>query len=400
MKPTLLIGAPGTGKTHRLVEEIIELKPDKFALVSFTRRAAHEAKDRLRAYYSEKELKYVRTIHSLCFELLGLRTTQVMTFQDLRKFGNEWGYDFHGRYRALEEDSFDMLTEDDAEYKEMMISIAKCAVTNTVLYNRYMAFKKDRKLIDYNDMISMACNLMAIDSLSVYGSHIELKLDLLCVDEIQDLTPLQMSFVHLLSTYSKNVIYAGDDNQMIFEWAGVDREKFFDLANNCTQEILKKNYRFKGNIPKLAHKITCRQASPTIAALFGMGYSMQTEHENIENIEYIATESMDFKKGESYLILARNGYLLSRTAAALDYLGEAWDWLGEESKPGSIKLSTIHGAKGAEADNVILMTDVSPATYENIENDSEHRVWYVAVTRAKKKLYIVQPQTDMYYDLF
>lgn len=66
-----------------------------------------------------------------------------------------------------------------------------------------------------------------------------------------------------------------------------------------------------------------------------------------------------------------------------------------------IKISTIHGAKGGEADKVALMTDISKRTYDDFDNDpdTEHRVWYVGVTRAKHELHIIKPKTQRsYYD--
>ena len=66
-----------------------------------------------------------------------------------------------------------------------------------------------------------------------------------------------------------------------------------------------------------------------------------------------------------------------------------------------ITISTIHGAKGGEADNVVLLSDMGLNAYNAmIDNeDAEHRVWYVGVTRAKKKLYICEPSTQYIYDL-
>lgn len=60
-----------------------------------------------------------------------------------------------------------------------------------------------------------------------------------------------------------------------------------------------------------------------------------------------------------------------------------------------IKISTIHGAKGGEAENVVLFTDMSNRTYKGMmENeDDELRVFYVGATRSKKNLFVVQPQT-------
>ena len=61
-----------------------------------------------------------------------------------------------------------------------------------------------------------------------------------------------------------------------------------------------------------------------------------------------------------------------------------------------IELSTIHGSKGGEADNVVLFTDLSPAAAKAAEHapDDLHRVFYVGVTRTKQNLYLVDPEDD------
>ena len=59
-----------------------------------------------------------------------------------------------------------------------------------------------------------------------------------------------------------------------------------------------------------------------------------------------------------------------------------------------IQLSTIHGAKGGEADHVALLMDLGPKfTKAYKENpDDVQRMFYVAVTRAKKALHLVLPK--------
>ena len=59
-----------------------------------------------------------------------------------------------------------------------------------------------------------------------------------------------------------------------------------------------------------------------------------------------------------------------------------------------ITLSTIHGAKGGEADNVLLLPDItkSAADQNDVAPDELHRLFYVAVTRAKKSLHILEPK--------
>ena len=61
-----------------------------------------------------------------------------------------------------------------------------------------------------------------------------------------------------------------------------------------------------------------------------------------------------------------------------------------------INISTIHGAKGGEADNVMLLTDMPRKADESyFQNpDDERRVFYVGMTRAKKALHIVHSQSN------
>ena len=69
------------------------------------------------------------------------------------------------------------------------------------------------------------------------------------------------------------------------------------------------------------------------------------------------------------------------------------------TKTPRIRLSTIHGAKGGEADNVVLFTDMANRTYKDMQKytDNERRVFYVGVSRAKSNLNIVIPRTKFMF---
>lgn len=64
------------------------------------------------------------------------------------------------------------------------------------------------------------------------------------------------------------------------------------------------------------------------------------------------------------------------------------------SDGGRIKLSTIHGAKGGEADNVLLLMDLSTKFAKDMQKngDDVNRLFYVGITRAKKSLHLVLPK--------
>ena len=71
---------------------------------------------------------------------------------------------------------------------------------------------------------------------------------------------------------------------------------------------------------------------------------------------------------------------------------------GEQlNKKPRILLSTIHGVKGGEADNVILLTDLSRQTLREYERvpDDVNRLFYVGATRTKEHLHVVEPK-DIY----
>jgi len=70
---------------------------------------------------------------------------------------------------------------------------------------------------------------------------------------------------------------------------------------------------------------------------------------------------------------------------------------GEKLNSGPrIVLSTIHGVKGGEQDNVVLLTDLSRNTQKNYEQnpDDENRLFYVGATRTKNHLHIIRPKDN------
>jgi DNA helicase-2/ATP-dependent DNA helicase PcrA len=66
-----------------------------------------------------------------------------------------------------------------------------------------------------------------------------------------------------------------------------------------------------------------------------------------------------------------------------------------------VRLSTIHGSKGGEADRVILLTDMAPRTWResHANPDAERRVLYVGMTRAREELCLIKPTTSRFYEI-
>jgi len=66
----------------------------------------------------------------------------------------------------------------------------------------------------------------------------------------------------------------------------------------------------------------------------------------------------------------------------------------EHLTPHGVKINTIHGSKGREADTVILSTDSTQSVKENMPDgemtDAERRLYYVGVTRTENRLVMCQ----------
>lgn len=97
---------------------------------------------------------------------------------------------------------------------------------------------------------------------------------------------------------------------------------------------------------------------------------------------YMALEGLPAQAVDYYRAVLGNGYSLTATP--------------------NITISTIHAAKGGEADHVVLLSDMAYRSFQEYEKqpDNERRVAYVGVTRAKEKLSIIQPQSKLFFDYF
>lgn len=67
-----------------------------------------------------------------------------------------------------------------------------------------------------------------------------------------------------------------------------------------------------------------------------------------------------------------------------------------------VRVDTIHGVKGGEADVVVLLTDMAYTTHRAYlkHRDPEQRVFYVGATRAREQLHLLTAQTRMAFEGF
>ena len=267
-KVTKIYGPPGTGKTEKLIRRAmayirIGTPINSIGYFAFTRKAAHEARDRMLSknpQYKKKELRYFQTLHSLAFHTLGLREENVM--QDYHY--NDLGKILSIRVNAKKDADASPYLSCDNEYfqiilkaKEKGISVWDEYCTGEHSSNvepdllkhievNYNQYKVNNNLIDFADMIKK------------FLSKPELcpSFDTVFIDEAQDLSPIQWDMYDLLKNNSKNVYLAGDDDQAIYGWAGADVDRF--IKEPAEEKVLSKSRRIPIAVQEISKIITER----------------------------------------------------------------------------------------------------------------------------------------------
>ena len=233
---TIVLGPPGTGKTYTLLNKVQDylknVDPDKIGYFAFTKKAANEAKARAmdKFNYTEDDLPYFRTLHSLAFRKLGINKDQVMQrrhYEDLgRKLNLFIDYNEHDQ-----EETGLFTTKSDylrlihlAKLRNITLEQQlKLGEHNTEveydtlvhLKNELERYKKEYSLIDYNDMIA---RFIKSDSSP--------KFEVVFIDEAQDLSMIQWNMAKSIWNKTQDSFIAGDDDQAIFRWAGADVDSF------------------------------------------------------------------------------------------------------------------------------------------------------------------------------
>ena len=258
--PCLVLAGPGSGKTLTIVNRIkyliekCSVRPEEILVVTFTRFAAQEMKNRLCSLMGRKNIPVTAgTFHGIFYGIL--RCTYRMSGQNILSEEEKYQLlrEAAGRQELETFDEEDFISDIAAEIgkiknnrldPEEYVS-AKCsAETFREIYRQYEEERKKKRKIDFDDMLVLCCELLSSRPEVLAGW--QRKFRYILIDEFQDINRIQYDVIRLLALPENNLFVVGDDDQAIYGFRGADSELMFQFLKDypeAKQLLLGTNYR-------------------------------------------------------------------------------------------------------------------------------------------------------------
>jgi superfamily I DNA/RNA helicase len=280
------------------------------------------------------------------------------------------------------------------------------------IVEKYMAYCTDKSYLDFNDLISRTISLFKNhpDIANKYKS----KFQYILVDEFQDVNNLQVELIKLMLTDATQLFCVGDDWQSIYGFRGSNVSYIIDFENhfkNARVVKLNLNYRSTQHIVGASNEVIKHNKFKVDKDIHS---SKQSEHKIVvfagnnedENIQFVIGEIQKFQEGgltgEDILFLYRRSKMFSNP------FSPDKSYYHRLRKEGlRFQGKTIHAAKGLEAKIVFIIGltegdggfpdiwledrifQIIKKANHDLLLEEERRLFYVAMTRAKEKLFLI-----------
>ena len=422
-KNIIVVAGAGSGKTRVLTERIkylvetLHVPAHNIVSITFTNMAAEEMKLRLSDVEGIGDA-FIGTIHSFANHIMKESGEKYTLFND--DLDNQL-------HKELIEKYCTHLTIDRyLEYKDLKAlsdtgKVPQSEVDNFFLPSERSEFNtlhapaevvkndlKEEVHVTFGESIETLCKkrgIITFDELLIKAKHYFEKLgasiDYVFVDEFQDVGTLEYNFIRSLS--ANNYFFVGDDYQSIYGFKGGNVKIFLSLVNSedFTTYFLTNNYRNGTQILKLATNIINQvdekvEKNIVPISTFEGEIEVLTRNQLNNVLSRLLYTEKDFK--DWFFLTRTNKELYDVTDMCIN-LGIPYTTfkregmtladLNKKKASKKLKILTVHTAKGLEIDNVILYGNFPLFLPYYRKNDDERKVMYVGITRAIKRLIIL-----------
>lgn len=318
---TCVIAGAGTGKTFTLTQIVKKLldegtKPERILLLTFTRKAADEMKERI-----NNSSIPAMTYHSFCAKIL-------------RRYGKAVGISQHFTLMGTSDvPSAIKLACGDTKIKAGVEKVAKvisrcantgedyasaieyCHVETTpeeaeMISNRYMAYKLAHQILDYDDLLTYTDVLFRTNE--EIRAKVDDSYDYILVDEYQDTNRIQDRIIFNIRKNHRNLLVVGDDAQSIYKFRGANVENILSFVKRTKGKTvtLSENYRSTQNVLDLSNTIMNAHYTGNKKILHGVSSGIKpvlvhTADQKSEH-EWIADDiASRIQSGETMCVLGR-----------------------------------------------------------------------------------------------
>jgi len=279
------------------------------------------------------------------------------------------------------------------------------------VYNRYEALLRQSSQVDFNDMINLAADHIATGS---YGKPYKYIL----VDEFQDMSLGRYELIKSLKKQNPGVkLYAvGDDWQSIFRFTGSDISIITEFGKHfgyTSKTSIFRTYRFNDEILQVSSEYIQKNPAQLRKTLFS------ERQANDKSFEFIASNVTGPREAhqqakDSGIRSALSEISARKQDAKVFLIGryrlnipEGFAKLKKDYPLLTLEYYTAHKVKGMTCDYAILLdinsgilgfpsevADDPLLNYllhegDSFENAEERRVFYVAITRARHKNFLL-----------
>jgi DNA helicase-2/ATP-dependent DNA helicase PcrA len=280
--PLLVKAGPGTGKTRTLTHRIAYLireegvAPESVTAITFTRRAAQEMRDRLKALLESDAIArcFIGTFHALGFEIirrdagtLGFERVPVIFDEEdqkaiLREALGELGCKGGSRIVDRIRHALDSCINRGKEIEGAEEGIALDSV-----HEVYSKMKRRECAVDFNDLIRLPLELFDGEPARLAAYHEKVRH--LFIDEYQDVNGLQVELLRLIGCEADSIMAIGDPDQSIYAFRGSEVRNFLDFPDRFPGADLlqlRDNYRSSVTIVDASSQVIERNRERMAAA--------------------------------------------------------------------------------------------------------------------------------------